>query len=684
MTIFQTKLRSGSRLIDATIEVHGGRMWFNYGFAKQLTEEIKIRFEGRKWHGFEEPPIKKWSAPLTQRNLFQLEYLRDKYGALPYARYDAEIPQTTIDRSRAYFIGRGINPYDAQALGTAHILTRRHSILAYEMGLGKTLMAMMATEMENYKDVFWVAPKSALRSADAEFDKWNARFTPKFYNYAELKRIVENWKGDKAPEVVIFDECQKIKTHTSQRSVAAKHIADAMRVDRTVDGSLLVLMSGTPAPKSPLDWWHLCETACPGFLREGSLPAFRDRLGLIQERENVQGGGVYPHLVTWLDDANKCAVCGQLEKHPFHNKPKDPKLAALIDDNNPDNFHTYKKSKNEVAELYKRMNGLVLVKHKRDVLDLPEKYYEIARAEPTKEIKRAAQLITAKSVRAIEALTLLRELSDGFQYRDEVDGKEQCPLCKGTLVETQWYDPDDPDGYTDPVAVEQGERWTYDDDGIVVHRVPITYLSRSIQCTKCFGTGIVDRYIRSYVELPTPKEGMLEDELELHEDVGRLTVYAGFQASIDRVIRICHKNKWTTIRADGRGWEGLTPTGDRLPDKELLKIFDRGHSEHPRVVFCGQPGAAGMGLTLTASPSIVFFSNTFNGEDRMQAEDRGHRIGMNKERGGRIVDFFHLDTDEYVLNNLREKKDLQHMSMTGLLKAIKEQENADDRKSVRE
>jgi len=672
----KTKLRSGSHLIDANIEVANGRMWFYYGFAKPLTEEIKARFEGRKWHGFDDNPVKAWSAPITQRNLFQLEFLRDKYGTQPYARYDAKITDAEIESAKQYMISRGIAPYDAQSLGVAFVQKRHHCILGYEMGLGKTLMSMMVVERAGYTDVFWVAPKSALRSADAEFDKWNAKFTPKFYNYAELKRVVENWpKGKLAPQVVIYDECQKLKTHTSQRTVAAKHIADSVRVDHSIDNSIVLLMSGTPAPKSPVDWWSLCEIACPGFLREGSVHVFRDRLGLIQERENIAGGGVYPHLVTWLDDENKCSICGQLQPHPYHKiQPSDSIHSVCNNSNNPDDYHPYTKSKNEVAELYKRMNGLLLVKMKKDCLDLPEKYYEIFRSEPTKEMKRAESLIISNSTRAIEALTLLRELSDGFQYQDQADGTETCPLCQGTKECLHWYDPEDPDGYADPEAVQAGERWEYDVDGMVVKRTQITYVSKTTECTKCFGEGVVTRYIRNYVEMPTPKEGMLEDELEYHDEFGRLCVYAGFQASVDRIIRVCHKNKWATIRADGRGWEGLTPDGDRMPDKELLKIFDRGHDIHPRVVFVGQAGAAGMGLTLTASPSIVFWSNTFNGEDRMQAEDRGHRIGMNKERGGRIVDFFHLDTDEYVLNNLRKKKDLQHMSMTGLKRLIKEAE----------
>jgi len=59
----------------------------------------------------------------------------------------------------------------------------------------------------------------------------------------------------------------------------------------------------------------------------------------------------------------------------------------------------------------------------------------------------------------------------------------------------------------------------------------------------------------------------------------------------------------------------------------------------------------------------LFYSNDFDGEARMQAEDRIHRIGMDKNRGALIVDLIHLPTDELVLKNLKLKKKLQNLTM---------------------
>ena len=116
-------------------------------------------------------------------------------------------------------------------------------------------------------------------------------------------------------------------------------------------------------------------------------------------------------------------------------------------------------------------------------------------------------------------------------------------------------------------------------------------------------------------------------------------------------------HQWEWIRVDGRGWASSI-VGDA---KELLLHFQG--KEHRRIVFIGQPSAAGMGLTLTASPTIVYYSNDFNAESRVQSEDRIHRLGMDENRGATIIDLIHLPSDELVLNNLKQKKKLQAMTM---------------------
>ena len=116
---------------------------------------------------------------------------------------------------------------------------------------------------------------------------------------------------------------------------------------------------------------------------------------------------------------------------------------------------------------------------------------------------------------------------------------------------------------------------------------------------------------------------------------------------------------------DGRGWDSDIPGN---PEK-LLEVFQERELE--KIAFIGQPGAAGLGLNLTAAPTIVYWSNDFNAESRIQSEDRIHRPGMDINKGAKIVDLVCLPSDVMVLNNLKRKRRLQDMTLGVMRDEIK-------------
>jgi SNF2 family DNA or RNA helicase len=161
--------------------------------------------------------------------------------------------------------------------------------------------------------------------------------------------------------------------------------------------------------------------------------------------------------------------------------------------------------------------------------------------------------------------------------------------------------------------------------------------------------------------MTSPKAAMLAMLLERYEEAGRVVVYAGFQASVDMVEEECKKQDWSVFKADGRGWIG---------DEELLRAMDRSNPEYlalkqkyPKIAFIGHPKSAGMGLTLTSSPVVIYYSNDFNADDRVQSEARIHRAGMDTNTCPTIIDLVVLDTDTYVLKNLMTKRTLQGITL---------------------
>lgn len=662
---FELKLVAGKYYYPVQCTVHGKGIRLKFGFNRDLLNIIKTQFEGRKWLGINDGP-KLWEIPITARNLFRLQALMGKYADLnPYARYDAVDKTSFRDAIRQYCEQRGIKIYSHQVDLINQWLVARSVVWAAEMGTGKTLAAIIGMEMIASRfpkarepgGSFWIGPKSALVATELEFAKWQCSVTPEFMTYEKLRDVVERWpQGKPAPVILVGDEASKIKTPTSKRSIAFKHLADSMRVDHGAE-CFITQLSGTPAPKSPADWWHLCEVACPGFLKEGHISHFTERLAVMEQRETVPGSGTYNHIVTWRDSDNKCSVCGQPKEHANHDA-----MAKMRGEQVTYQTHDFKACVNEVANLKKRMNGLVLVKLKQDCLDLPEKRYERIRVKPSRTVLNAAKIITRTTSRAVEALTRLRTLSDGFQYIDKPTGKfVSCDCDNGTVLE--YYNPINEDYDLDSQDVANGFVLNESNERIEIKQRPVT-------CNVCKGKGEIEETVRTVEEVECPKDAALINQLELHEEAGRLNIYAGFTGSIDRISRICTANKWGYIRVDGRGWHGRDMMGNPLGGKsaDLMRIYTQDLDTHPRMAFIGQPGAAGMGLTLTVAPTTVFFSNDFNGENRQQAEARGHRIGMDVERGGLIVDLIHLPSDEKVLENLLRKQELQYMSMTGLAK----------------
>jgi len=610
----ECKLRGGNRWVTTKIAKEGDRLFLSFPYNEVLKDEVKA-MQGAKWHGFEAPPRKVWSVKDCRHNWFQLNYLM---GNDPFEIYDqAPAPYIT---TRTLF--------KHQLEMVAHGLLVHYGIWAAEMGCGKTLAAIELIEESGFEDVFWIGPRSALQAVKLEFRKWGCDVRPEFMTYAKLRGVIDKWpEGRKAPHVVIFDESSRVKTPTALRSQAAMQLAEGVREDWG-DKGFVILMSGSPAPKSPADWWMQCSIACPGYLREGDIHKFKNRMSIVEQREQPITGGVYPHLVTWLDDEKKCAKCGLYEADHV----------TIAD-------HLFKTSINEVETLYRRMTGLVKVFFKKDCLDLPEKTYKVIECKPSDEILRVAQVLVDTAPRVITGLESMRELSDGFQYSEEQIGMEECPLCKGT-------------GRIDVPIYEKPEN-TAEFDGAEAE-------TENVICDKCGGFKKIPKFQRVTTEVPCPKEDVLIDLLDEYSEQGRVVIYGGFTGSIDRIVKVCQKQKWDVLRVDGRGWHTIGD-GD---SGEYLEAFDRTHpkridllNQYPRLAFVGQPGAAGMGLNLTASPVIIYYSNDFNAESRIQSEDRIHRTGMDTNRGATIIDLVHLETDYMIMKNLKAKRKLQAISL---------------------
>ena len=94
--------------------------------------------------------------------------------------------------------------------------------------------------------------------------------------------------------------------------------------------------------------------------------------------------------------------------------------------------------------------------------------------------------------------------------------------------------------------------------------------------------------------------------------------------------------------------------GETLQDDRQAIVNRFQDPDSPLRFFVGQPRTGGYGITLTAAHTMIYYSNSYDLEIRLQSEDRAHRIGQTKSVT--YVDLVSPGTvDEVVLGALRNK-----------------------------
>ncbi|MHC4647902.1 MAG: DEAD/DEAH box helicase [Planctomycetota bacterium] len=150
---------------------------------------------------------------------------------------------------------------------------------------------------------------------------------------------------------------------------------------------------------------------------------------------------------------------------------------------------------------------------------------------------------------------------------------------------------------------------------------------------------------------PSPNR-RLEALLETLEEVsGKAIIWATYRDDLT-VIVLALMERYGPLSAVL--YHGGTPAEDR---PGCVRSFQE--DEQTRF-FVGQPQTGGYGLTLTAASTVIYYSNSFNLELRIQSEDRAHRIGQ--FHPVTYVDLVTPHTiDEKILEALRAKQDIANL-----------------------
>jgi SNF2 family DNA or RNA helicase len=151
-------------------------------------------------------------------------------------------------------------------------------------------------------------------------------------------------------------------------------------------------------------------------------------------------------------------------------------------------------------------------------------------------------------------------------------------------------------------------------------------------------------------EIQPIENNRLKELFEITDELqGKAIIWASYTHDIQRIADALRDRFGPEAVAT---YYGETPQDER---QDIVTKFQDKNS--PLRFFVGQPRTGGYGITLTAANTVIYYSNSYDLEIRLQSEDRAHRIGQ----GSKVtyIDLVSPDTiDEKILKALRGKINL--------------------------
>jgi SNF2 family DNA or RNA helicase len=151
------------------------------------------------------------------------------------------------------------------------------------------------------------------------------------------------------------------------------------------------------------------------------------------------------------------------------------------------------------------------------------------------------------------------------------------------------------------------------------------------------------------------KNNRLNELLDVLEEVeGKVIIWANYIYDIEAIVEAVSKKF---------GNESIVQYYGAISSDERQKTIDRFQDKESNArFFVGNPQTGGYGITLTAANNVVYYSNGYDLEKRLQSEDRAHRIGQDKSVT--YVDLITPKTvDEKIVKALRSKMNIANEIM---------------------
>ena len=151
------------------------------------------------------------------------------------------------------------------------------------------------------------------------------------------------------------------------------------------------------------------------------------------------------------------------------------------------------------------------------------------------------------------------------------------------------------------------------------------------------------------------KNNRLKELISLLDEVeGKVIIWANYVHDIEHIVKEI---------SDEFGNDSIVQYYGAISAEERQKNIEKFQDPDSKTrFFIGNPQTGGYGITLTCANTVVYYSNGYDLEKRLQSEDRAHRIGQTKSVT--YVDFIAPKTvDEKIVKALRKKMNIANEIM---------------------
>jgi len=494
-------------------------------------------------------------------------------------------------------------PYAHQLAQFERHKDAEHFALFNDMGTGKTKIVI---DIAAYKYVHGLIDAVLIIAPNHVHEQWIKEQFPlhcsviyRHVTWSASRYSTKHWReywNDFCSEPMPFLKVFSVNVEAFQSNSVVPFIAEYVQTNRTfivIDEATRIkhhtakrtkvihklnkygqraILTGTPTAKSPFDLWSMMEFLQANYF-QCNFFVFQHRYGVLIKGVNGQTGAQFNTLIDQKQfNLVKSKIQYMKEDRGGQLQPNDYEALAAITGTSEKNVRFIETQ--ETFTRFKRLDELkefiakdVSSVRKEDCLDLPPKVYEKIFVDMTKEQKQVYNDLRK---------TYLAQYAD-----KELTVQNKVSLTTRLMQIVGGFFP-----YTG-----QEERI----DGKFHYMADIA---------KAEPIGSANTKLRA----------IIDDMEETSEDT-QLIIWAHFVPELKMLYAEMSKLYTCAL------YYGGTSNNER---ENIKRDFIAGKYR----IFIGNTATAGFGLNLQCSTLQYFYSNTFMTEERLQSEDRSHRIGV--------------------------------------------------------